>query len=227
LKCSTSRRRVGRRGCEETSSTSESVAGGVFGEFGKRYARRLRCRASSIRREFSAHATADWQPPSVRSAGVSRQQSPVCRVVVGSPRRGVPRTCESAPAASGRPCRAVRKPRQRASRSRYGTAQPRTGDRRKSTPAAYVFAGRLRVEGGVRHSLSQWLYHRSAGIERVEKQTKRSLACVLIVRLHPVPSQPVTGGRNNGEGQHPAFRAVAQELGQCPEAGFGPWRMRR
>src|SRR5438445_4226040 len=77
-----------------------------------------------------------------------------------------------------------------------------TGDRRKSTPVAYGFAGRLRVEGGERHSLSQWLHHRSSGIERVEKQTKRSLACVPIVRLHPVPSQPVTGGPNNGEAQH-------------------------
>ena len=70
-----------------------------------------------------------------------------------------------------------------------GTAQPRTSDRRTSTPVAYVFAGRLRVEGGVRHSLSQWRHHRSSGIERVEKQTKRSLAFVPIVRLHPVPSQ--------------------------------------
>ena len=60
---------------------------------------------------------------------------------------------------------------------------------------------RLRVEGGERRSRSQWLHHRSSGIERVEKQTKRNLACVQVVRLHPVPSQPVTGGRNNGEAQ--------------------------
>jgi hypothetical protein len=102
-------------------------------------ARRSRCRASSIRREFSAHATADWQPPFVRSTDESRQQSPVCRVVVGSPWKVAPRTCEGAPAASGRPCQAVRKLRRRASRSRSGTAQPRTGDRRKSNTGRLHF----------------------------------------------------------------------------------------
>src|SRR5437016_5347640 len=61
-----------------------------------------------------------------------------------------------------------------------GQPNPEQAIEGNSTPVAYVFAGRLRVEGGERHSLSQWLHHRSSGIERVEKQTKRSLACVPI-----------------------------------------------
>jgi hypothetical protein len=87
------------------------------------------------------------------------------------------------------------------SRSRAVTAQPRRGDRRESTPVVYVFDGRLRVEGGEPHSPLQRSHGRSSGVERIERGTKRRLACVPIVRLHPVPSQTITGGRKNGEGQ--------------------------
>src|SRR2546421_8816541 len=61
-----------------------------------------------------------------------------------------------------------------------------------------------------------WLHHRSSGIERVEKQTKRSLACVPIVRLHPVPSQPVTGEPNNGEAQVTIRRSEPNFLSGSP-----------
>jgi hypothetical protein len=73
-----------------------------------------------------------------------------------------------------------------------------------------LFAGRLRVEGGERHSLSQWLYYRSAGIERFEKQTKRNLACVprmdfqtTFLRLLQASSGSLRTGtkRNNGRNQ--------------------------
>jgi hypothetical protein len=52
----------GRCGCEETSSRSESVAGGVSGGFGRPCARRSACRASSILPEAWARAIADWSP---------------------------------------------------------------------------------------------------------------------------------------------------------------------
>ena len=83
--------------------------------------------------------------------------------------------------------------------------------RKKSIPAACVSVGRLRVEGGERHSPSQWLHDRSSGVAR---WTKRRLACVPIVRLHPVPSQPVTGRRNNGEAQY-HLRGCQRYLGSC------------
>jgi hypothetical protein len=58
-----------------TEPQPSSVAGGLFGEFGRRCARRLRCRASSARHESAVHATAGWPPSFVQSAGASRQRS--------------------------------------------------------------------------------------------------------------------------------------------------------
>jgi hypothetical protein len=46
----------------------------------------------------------------------------------------------------------------------------------------------------------------------VAKQTKRRLASVPIVRLHPLSCQCVTGRRNNGEAQVPKTRKVEQNL---------------
>src|SRR5208283_2110471 len=67
-----------------------------------------------------------------------------------------------------------------ASRAKPGTNRPRTADRRLSEPVACAFAGMPRAAPGGRHSPSQPPHGRSAGVGRIERWTKRSLACLPI-----------------------------------------------
>src|SRR5260370_32148439 len=119
----------------------------------------------------------------------------------GSPWTAAPRTCENAPAATGRRCRPARRAGGSASCARPQTNRPKTADRTRSTLVVSAFAERRRAAAGVQRSRWQRLGDRSAGVERIESQTKGGLACALIVRPHPLSGQLVTSGQNNGDEQ--------------------------
>src|SRR5260370_29126330 len=106
----------------------------------------------------------------------------------GSPWTAAPRTCENAPAATGRGCRPARRAAGSASCARPQTNRPKTADRTRSTRVASAFAERRRAAAGVQRSRWQRLGDRSAGVERIESQTKGGLACasLFVLILFPV-----------------------------------------
>src|SRR5262249_2288214 len=134
---------------------------------------RSRCPASGVLREAVAHAIADWTRPFARSVGESRRRSRVCRRAGGSPWTGVPRTCENAPAATGRRCRPVRTTAGCASCAKPQTNRPRTADRTRSVLVVSAFAERQRAAAGVQRSRLQRLGDRSTEVERIEITDKR------------------------------------------------------
>src|SRR5208283_6167622 len=77
-------------------------------------------------------------------------------------------------------------------RPRFPDGFLRTADRRLLEPVACAFAGMPRAAPGGRHSPSQPHHGRSVRVGRIERWTKRSLAWVPIVRLHPISRQPLS-----------------------------------
>jgi len=111
----------------------------------------------------------------------------------------VPRTCESAPAATGRLYRAYVAQRSAPAVPEQRQPDPEEaieGDQHRSLPFS-LEGGELQAESGVLHRNGSMSAHEETN-ESKDTQ-KDDWHASRIICLHPVPSQPVAGGRHNGD----------------------------